>query len=258
MDLRRFEGKNVLVTGAGFGIGRGVALRFAREGARVAAMDVNQERTAETANMITSSGGVARPVVADVSKPAEVRRAVEEILSTMGTVNILVNNAGIRIARSFLETTEEEWNRTISTNLSGVFYVTKAVAPRMLADGGGKIVNVASMSGLIGQLKRAAYGASKGGELQLTRSLAVELGPTINVNAVAPGYIAGTGITADVDKDAAAVQWNLAYTPAHRAGTADDVAGAVAFLASEDASFITGATLVVDGGFTAAKFMPPS
>jgi NAD(P)-dependent dehydrogenase (short-subunit alcohol dehydrogenase family) len=257
MDLRRFEGKSVLVTGAGFGIGRGVALRFAREGARVGVMDVNGERAAETVQMIKSAGGVAHAVIADVSNAEEVRRAVDEVSSRVGTINILVNNAGIRLARNVLEMTDEEWNRTISTNLSGVFYVTKAVAPRMLANGGGKIVNVASMSGLIGQLKRAAYGASKGGELQLTRSLAVELGPTINVNAVAPGYIAGTGITADVDKDAAAVEWNLAYTPVHRAGNVDDVAGAVAFLASEDASFITGATLVVDGGFTAAKFMPP-
>lgn len=256
MEPRRFGGKNVLVTGAGYGIGRAIALRFAAEGARVAVLDIDAVRASETARLIASAGSVSHPVVADVSRSEEVRRAVGEVSGELGTINILVNNAGIRIARNVLEMTDEEWNRTISTNLSGVFYVTRAVAPQMLASGGGKVVNVASMSGLIGQLKRAAYGASKGGELQLTRSLAVELGPTINVNAVAPGYIAGTGITADVDKDTKAVEWNLANTLLHRAGTSGDVAGAVAFLASEDASFITGATLLVDGGFQAAKFMP--
>jgi NAD(P)-dependent dehydrogenase (short-subunit alcohol dehydrogenase family) len=153
--------------------------------------------------------------------------------------------------------TDEEWQKTIAVNLSGMFYVTRAVAPRMLERGGGKVVNVGSMSGLIGQLGRAAYGASKGGVLQLTRSLAVELGPTINVNAVAPGYIAGTGMMKEVDKDLKGVAWMISSTLTHRAGTPEDVAGAVAFLASEDASFITGATLLVDGGFSAARFMPP-
>ena len=195
-------------------------------------------------------------VRADVSKPEDVAKAVEDVSSELGPIDILVNNAGIRYVRKFLETTDEEWQKTISVNLSGMFYVTRAVAPRMLARGGGKVVNVGSMSGLIGQTGRAAYGASKGGVLQLTRSLAVELAPTINVNAVAPGYIAGTGMMKDVDKDLKTVGWMIASTLARRAGTPEDVAAAVSFLASEDASFITGATLVVDGGFSAARYMP--
>jgi len=254
MDIRRYEGKTVLVTGAGYGIGRAVALRFAREGARVGVLDVDLETAGETVRLIASEGGVAHAIGADVSKSEEVRRAVDEVASKLGPIDVLVNNAGIRYVRKVLEMTDEEWNRTIAINLTGMFYVTRAVAPQMLARGGGKIVNVGSMSGLIGQLGRAAYGASKGGVLQLTRSLAVELGPTINVNAVAPGYIAGTAMMREVDKDTKNVEWMVASTRTRWAGTPEDVAGAAAFLASDDASFITGATLLVDGGFSAARF----
>jgi len=255
MDLRRFDGKTVLVTGAGYCIGRAVALRFGREGARVGVLDLDTETANETVRLIASEGGVAHAVRADVSKSDEVKKAVDEVVSKLGPIDVLVNNAGIRYVRKVLEMTDEEWNRTISINLTGMFYVTRAVAPQMLARGGGKVVNVGSMSGLIGQLGRAAYGASKGGVLQLTRSLAVELGPTINVNAVAPGYIAGTAMMREVDKDTKGVEWMIASTLKRRAGTPEDVAGAAAFLASEDASFITGATLLVDGGFSAARFM---
>lgn len=255
-NVQRFAGKTVLVTGGGFGIGRAVALRFAKEGAKVGIIELDQQRADETVSMIADAGGIAYAVRADVSDSGEVKKAAEQIAAKLGPVDVLVNNAGIRLARKVLEMTDEEWNRTIGVNLSSMFYATKAVAPQMLARGGGKIVNVGSMSGLVGQKLRAAYGASKGGILQLTRSLAVELGPTINVNAVAPGYIAGTGITMDVDKDVKAVSWNLGSTPLQRAGTPDDVAAAVAFLASDDASFITGETLLVDGGLSTSRYMP--
>jgi NAD(P)-dependent dehydrogenase (short-subunit alcohol dehydrogenase family) len=254
--MQRFVGKTAIVTGAGFGIGRAIALRLSKEGAKVGILDVDMERANETLGMINAIGGTAYARKVDVSDSREVREAVDDVSAKLGPIDILVNNAGIRYARKVLEMTDEEWNRTISINLSGMFYMTRSVAPQMLAKGGGKIVNVGSMSGFVGQLLRAAYGASKGGVLQLTRSLAVELGPTINVNAVAPGYIAGTGITKDVDKDTKAVNWTVGSTPLHRAGTADDVAAAVAFLASDDASFISGATLLVDGGLTAARYMP--
>ena len=159
----------------------------ARRGRGSACSTWTLETANETVRLIASAGGVAHAVRADVSKSDEVKKAVDEVVSKLGPIDVLVNNAGIRYVRKVLEMTDEEWNRTISINLTGMFYVTKAVAPQMLARGGGKVVNVGSMSGLIGQLGRAAYGASKGGVLQLTRSLAVELGPTINVNAVAPG-----------------------------------------------------------------------
>lgn len=254
--MQRFVGKTAIVTGAGFGIGRAIALRLASEGSKVGILDVDIENAGETVSMITANGRTAYARRTDVSNSVEVKNSVDDVSAKLGPIDILVNNAGIRYARKVLEMTDEEWNRTISVNLSAMFYVTRAVAPQMVARGGGKIVNVGSMSGFVGQMLRAAYGASKGGVLQLTRSLAVELGPTINVNAVAPGYIAGTGITKDVDKDTKAVNWTLGNTPLHRAGTADDVAAAVAFLASDDASFISGATLLVDGGLTAARYMP--
>lgn len=254
--MQRFAGKTVLVTGSGYGIGRGIALRFGREGARVGVLDLDAQTADETVSMIAAEGGSGHAVKTDVSDSAEVKRAVEDVSAKLGPVDVLVNNAGIRYVRKVLETTDDEWNRTLSVNLTGMFYLTRAVAPQMIARGGGKIVNVGSMSGMIGQSGRAAYGASKGGILQFTRSLAVELAPTVNVNAVAPGYIAGTGMMKEVDKDTKSVNWMVSSTPVRRAGTPDDVAAAVAFLASEEASFINATTLVVDGGFSAVRYMP--
>jgi 2-hydroxycyclohexanecarboxyl-CoA dehydrogenase len=254
--MERFVGKVVLVTGGGYGIGRAIALRFAREGAKIGVLEQDYEKANETLKLVAEEGGESHMERADVSQSGEVKRAIDSISASLGPIDILVNNAGIRYARKVLDTTDEEWNRTLAVNLNGMFYVIRATAPQMIDRGAGKIINVGSMSGLIGQTGRAAYGASKGGILQFTRSLAVELGPTINVNAVAPGYIAGTGMTADVDKDAKTVNWMVASTPVRRPGRPEDIAAAVAFLASEDASFISGATLVVDGGFTAGRYMP--
>jgi 3-oxoacyl-[acyl-carrier protein] reductase len=243
--LSNFHDQIVIVTGAGFGIGRGIAEYFAKTGAKVAIFDLDELSAKETEEIITRSGGSARSYKTDVANYDSVTQSVALVRKDLGVVDILVNNAGIRFVRKVLEIPNEEWNRTIGVNLTGMFYMVKAVAPMMIEKGRGKIVNIASISGMLGQNGRAAYGASKGGIIQLTRSLAVELGPEINVNAVAPGFVPGTGMMKDIDKDSRSSTWMVANTPIKRPGTPEDIAKAVAFLASEDSSFIAGVTLPV-------------
>jgi len=253
--LTDFEDKTVVVTGAGYGIGRGIAEHFARRGAKVAIFDLDETTGKETEEIIRKEGGRAKSYKTDVANSDSVNESVKKVREDFGDADILVNNAGIRFVRKVLEIPNEEWNRTIAVNLTGMFYMVKAVAPAMLEKGRGKIVNIASISGLLGQNGRAAYGASKGGIIQLTRSLAVELGPNVNVNAVAPGFIPGTGMMKEIDKDTKSSDWMIESTPVKRPGTPEDVAAAVAFLASDEASFITGVTLPVDGGFSASKYL---
>jgi NAD(P)-dependent dehydrogenase (short-subunit alcohol dehydrogenase family) len=256
--MNRFVGKTVIVTGGSYGIGKGIANRFAREGARVSIFDIDEERAKSAVDSILDSGGEADFYVVDVSDGSQVSRAINSVNVKRSAVDILVNNAGVRPLHHILELTEDEWKRTIAVNMTAIYNTVRSAAPLMLrlsGPMGGKIINIASISGLLGQNGRSVYGATKAAIMQLTRSLAVELGPCINVNAVAPGYIAGTGMTSEVDKNEEVRTWNIANTPLRRAGSPDDVAGAVAFLASDDAAFITGATLVVDGGFSASKYL---
>jgi NAD(P)-dependent dehydrogenase (short-subunit alcohol dehydrogenase family) len=253
--LDGFDNQIAIVTGAGYGIGRGIAEYFAAKGAKVAIFDIDDSTSKETEERIVSSGGRAMFYKTDVSNYDGIVESVAKVKRDLGIVDILINNAGIRYVRNVLDIPNEEWNRTISVNLTGMFYMVKAVVPMMQEKGRGKIVNVASISGLVGQNGRAAYGASKGGIIQFTRSLAVELAPKINVNAVAPGFIPGTGMMKEIDKDTRSSAWMIANTPVKRAGSPQDVAAAVAFLSSDEASFITGATLPVDGGFTASKYL---
>jgi 3-oxoacyl-[acyl-carrier protein] reductase len=248
MTLR---GKVAIVTGAGRGIGRSIALRLAGDGASVVVADLLPENASVVASEIEAAGGSALAIGADVTHPAEVERMVAETVRFLGRLDILVNNAGIGLTRLFLETTLEDWERVLKTDLTGVFLCSQAAARVMVGQGGGRIINIASLSGQRGGTGRAAYGAAKAGVTALTKVLSVELaGYGIGVNEVAPGPV-NTEMTA-VTHDEATREAYCNLIPMRRYAERDEIAAAVAFLASDDAAYINGHTLNVDGGFRAA------
>jgi 3-oxoacyl-[acyl-carrier protein] reductase len=245
---KRLDGKVAIVTGASRGIGRAIAERFAAEGAKVTVNYVSGERDAKSVvDGIKRSGGEAMAVGADVSSSADVQKLVRATASQFGRVDILVNNAGVMFTRSVLETTEEDWDRTIDVNLKGAYLCSKEVAPLMLGQKGGTIIMMSSNSGLYhpSAMRFTEYVVSKAGMNGLTKALALALGPHITVNAICPGWIK-TDMVADTDP--AVEKRILDETALHRWGTTDDVAGAAVFLASKEASFITGELLIVAGG----------
>lgn len=245
-----FAGKNVIVTGAASGIGLATAQRFAREGANVGVWDLNEQGAQRAADELKASGVKAIASRVDVSKRQQVNAAVERFHAEIGKVNILVNNAGITLFQSFMEMTEEQWDQTMTINLKSMLVVTQAVLPDMLAAKWGRIINVSSSSAQTGSARMTAYAASKGGVIAFTKALAQELAPTgITVNNVPPGFVdtpmlrgegvAGLGVS--VDQVAA-------RSPMGRPGRPENMAAAIAFLASDDADYITGHTLNVNGG----------
>ena len=244
-----FSGKVVLVTGAGRGIGREIALTFGAQGANVAANDITPVNLDETVAQIKAAGGAAKDFVTDISKKMPVQSMVAEILDQWERIDILVNNAGVEPHAPLLELDAWDWQRTLDVNLSGAFYTTQVVGRVMREQGGGVIVNIASIAGRAHGLKdRSAYVASKMGLIGLTREAARELAPyNIRVNAVCPGVIA-TEMTADLRQNEAMVARWLADIPQNRLGEPQDVAGIVMFLCSEAASYITGQAINVDGG----------
>lgn len=249
--MKRLEGKCALVTGASRGIGAAIALRLAAEGASVAVNYAGSRDAAlQVAAAIEDAGGRAVTLQADVSDPAAATALVEATLSELGALDIVVNNAGITRDGLLVRMSDDDWAAVIATNLTGVFSVTRAAGKVMMKARGGSIVNISSVVGIAGNAGQANYSAAKAGVIGLTKSVARELAPrSVRCNAVAPGFIE-TDMTAALT--AAQRDAILGEIALGRLGSVEDVASVVAFLASDDASYVTGQVLAVDGGMTFA------
>lgn len=240
------SGRVALVTGASQGIGRACAVELARGGAAIALAARNAEKLAAVAEEIRSGGGTAEVFTLDIADESSIKRCAKEVLDQMGRVEILLNNAGITRDGLAMRMKRADWDDVLSTNLTGAFLMTQALLPQMLKLRWGRILNVTSVVGETGQAGQSNYAASKAGLIGLTRSLARELASrTITVNAIAPGFIetAMTGVLTDAQRTAM-----FSLIPLARAGTEAEVAHAVRFLASEEAGYITGHTLDINGG----------
>ncbi|APV44666.1 3-oxoacyl-[acyl-carrier-protein] reductase [Dehalogenimonas formicexedens] len=248
MDLKRLEGKVALITGAGRGIGAAIARRFAAEGASVVLNSLS-DSAARIAEEIIASGGKASFVHGDVSKAEDVARVIEAATTHFGRLDILVNNAGITRDNLLMRMTEEDWDAVIDTNLKSVYLCTKAaIRPMLRSKSGGRIINLSSVIGLSGNAGQANYAASKAGIIGLTKSMAKELASRqITVNAIAPGFIV-SDMTSGISEEAKEAL--VKRIPLGSLGTVDDVAAVAAFLASDEAKYITGQTITVDGGMT--------
>lgn len=251
----RVDGKVALVTGGGSGIGRSLAAGLAEFGADVAITEVpDRIALAESVarEIAAASGRRVIAVPLDVRVISQIGMAVERVVAELGGLDILVNNAGVQRARPSLDVTEEDWDYVVDVDLKGVFFVAQAAARVMIAAGrGGRVINMASINGLVGYYNRAAYCAAKGGVVNLTRQLAVEWAShAINVNAIAPTYIE-TPLTAPTFAAPGVRDDIIRRTPLGRIGQTEDLVGAVVYLASPAASLVTGQTLAVDGGWTA-------
>ncbi len=244
-----FDGKVVLITGAGRGIGREIAAAFAARGAKVAANDITPVNLDQTVEQISATGGMIKDFVTDISKKMPVQAMVSRLLDEWGQIDILINNAGVEPHAPLLDLDAWDWQRPIDVNLSGAFFTTQTVGRVMREQGGGAIVNIASIAGRAHGLKdRSAYVASKMGLIGLTREAARELAAyNIRVNAVCPGVIE-TEMTAELRQNEAMVARWLEDIPQNRLGLPRDVAGLVMFLCSDEASYITGQAINVDGG----------
>jgi NAD(P)-dependent dehydrogenase (short-subunit alcohol dehydrogenase family) len=253
---RRLAGRVAIVTGAASGLGRAIAIRFAQEGARVVVSDVRsapREGGEPTEAEITAAGGEAVRIEADVSRWDDVDRLVTETVERFGRLDVMVNNAGIAGAASkpLLETTEDDWDAIMAVNLRGVFLCCKRAVGEMLgqepiAEVRGRVINISSQHGMVGSPGHVAYGTSKGGVINLTRQVAVDYGREgVLVNAVAPGKI----VTGSPEQTVTEYSWQR--TPFSRLGRPEDVAGAATFLASDDARYVLGTNLLVDGGWMA-------
>ena len=254
------QGQLALVTGAARGIGKAIAMALAQNGADLAMNDIDGPELENAAAEIRGAGVQVRTFVADVGRPAQVRGMVESIIDDSGKIDILINNAGINLPRSgrapIHEYDDDNWRKVLTTDLDGVYYCSRAVTPHMVAARRGKVVNIASVAGLVPLRLQSAFVAAKAGMLNLTRSMAIELAEhSINVNAIAPGSTLTQGTESlfysDVAEFREQAQRLLAHIPMGRPASVEDIAYAALYLCSAEAGYVTGATLVVDGGWTA-------
>lgn len=249
---RSFEGKHVLVTGGARGIGFEIARQFCQKGAVLSLFDREQSLLEETTLLLRSEGHEVHPFSIDVSKREEVSEAVEEAEKT-APIEVLVNNAGVAYETPFLSLEEAEWKEVVDINLTGIFLVAQAVARKMVRRGSGVILNMSSKNGIAGEFGYSHYNASKGGIIMLTKTMALELAHLgIRVNAVCPGYLV-TPMSEEIDSPEFVAKFVDRYIPINRPGKVEDVAPLFLFLASDDASFITGETFLIDGGQLAGQ-----
>jgi len=253
---RLLDGKVALITGAASGQGRAASVWFARHGAATAVVDVNDEGAAATVDLVTGLGGRAVAVHADVSAGPDIERMVQATIDAFGRLDVLYNNAAVQMSGRLVDTTEDEWDLTIATNLTAIFRACRAAIPHMLAGAGGSIINTSSVLGLIGSEGYAAYGAAKAGLVALTRQIAVEHGPTVRANVIAPGSIDTPRfrkVADEMDDGDGFIAGLLKTIPLRRPGGAEDVAGIALFLASDQSAYVSGAVLPADGGLAALR-----
>src|SRR2546423_2156797 len=246
--MRGLQGKRVLITGGASGIGAATAVRFLEEGSKVVVLDRDPKARERIARELPKLSGV---VEADVSILQQVRATFEKAVAAMGGVDVLVNNAGISIRHNFLDITPEEWDKVLAVNLTGVFYVAQTAARHMAERGNGVILQTASTNGIMGYPFYADYNAAKAGVIELTKSMALELAPKVRVNAIAPGYVLTPMQRAEyTDEMLEEVNRKI---PMHRHAKPEEIAALFAYLASDDAAFVTGHVYTIDGAETAGS-----
>jgi NAD(P)-dependent dehydrogenase (short-subunit alcohol dehydrogenase family) len=248
---RLLDGKVALITGAASGQGRAAATLFGAHGAKVVVADVNDEGSAETVRLLEERDAEGVVIHADVSQRADIDRMVEAAVDRFGRLDVLYNNAAVQMSGRLVDCTDDEWDLTIATNLSAIFWACRAALPHLLDGSGGSIINTASTLGLIGSEGYAAYGAAKAGLVLLTKQIAVEYGPAVRANVIAPGSIDTPRFRRVLEKTPGADQFVDGLTrtiPMRRLGVAEDVAAIALFLASDQSAYVSGAVIPADGG----------